>query len=322
MSLIVSPYEHRRDNRRRALLGYERGSNRRIIHPSRWENILQIAVVSPLSLKVPSRVDRRLFKETFCEDDERRTPAAFGTSKLRKLLIVVMRNATTGSPWPLSNHASAMFNDYARDDCNLNIPLWQILRASTAAPSFFPPQEIEIGGKRQLFVDGAVTPYNNPALLAFLMTTLPCYGVRWPTGRDQLSLLSIGTGFVRAKLRQRVAGHVTLLNQLSHAIPALIGAVATEQDLLCRVLGECVFGDEIDVELGRLQEPTLLPPEAQLFRYARYDLRLDQLQSRRLGRAETQIDNLRLIPMLQEIGREYAEQNVELDRNGVSISKV
>src|SRR5207253_2396564 len=77
------------------------------------------------------------FRGHFCEPDN--TPALMGSRLLRTKLLILMRNATTGSPWPVSNNPDAYYNDCSRDDCNLNIPLWQLLRASTAAPTYFPP---------------------------------------------------------------------------------------------------------------------------------------------------------------------------------------
>src|SRR5438128_247726 len=63
-----------------------------------------------------------------------------GSDELHCLLLVVMRNATTDSPWPLSNNPAARYNDRNREDCNLKLPLWQLVRASAAAPVFFPPE--------------------------------------------------------------------------------------------------------------------------------------------------------------------------------------
>src|SRR5262245_65518247 len=62
-----------------------------------------------------------------------------GSDTLRTLLMLVLRNATTDSPWPLSNNPNAKYNDSARPDSNLRLPLWQLVRASTAAPTYFPP---------------------------------------------------------------------------------------------------------------------------------------------------------------------------------------
>jgi patatin-like phospholipase/acyl hydrolase len=58
-----------------------------------------------------------------------------GSEKLKTLFLLVMRNATTDSPWPISNNPYAKYNDRARPDCNLNLPLWPLVRASTAARS-------------------------------------------------------------------------------------------------------------------------------------------------------------------------------------------
>ena len=37
---------------------------------------------------------------------------------------MVMRNATTDSPWPVSNNPFAKYNAKDRKDCNLNLYLW------------------------------------------------------------------------------------------------------------------------------------------------------------------------------------------------------
>jgi patatin-like phospholipase/acyl hydrolase len=60
-----------------------------------------------------------------------------GSESLQTLLLLVMRNATTDSPWPISNNPYAKYND-----TNHKFPLWQLVRASTAAPNYFPPEVI------------------------------------------------------------------------------------------------------------------------------------------------------------------------------------
>ncbi|KAK2595185.1 hypothetical protein QQS21_007090 [Conoideocrella luteorostrata] len=66
-----------------------------------------------------------------------------------------------------------------------DVPLWQALRATTAAPYFFAPQEIE--GKT--YQDGGIVEYNNPAALAcaetaviFPETPLPSIVASFGTG--------------------------------------------------------------------------------------------------------------------------------------------
>src|SRR5688500_5192583 len=55
--------------------------------------------------------DERLagkLKEVIGED------TTLGSDRLRTLLLIVMRNATTDSPWPLSNNPNAKYNDPSR----------------------------------------------------------------------------------------------------------------------------------------------------------------------------------------------------------------
>src|SRR5829696_7951026 len=98
---------------------------------------------------------------------------------LRCLLLVVTRNVTTDSPWPISSNPLAKYNDLSREDNNLKIPLWQLVRASTAAPVFFAPEVVQWDPndptKTFKFVDGGLTPYNNPAFLLCRMATQAPY---------------------------------------------------------------------------------------------------------------------------------------------------
>lgn len=121
--------------------------------------------------------------------------ATLGDARLRTLLMMVLRNETTDSPWPLSNATGARFNDRSRPDCNLDLPLWQLVRGSTAAPIYFPAEVIRVGGRRLVFADGGLTSFNNPAFQLFLMATLNAYGLSWPTGVDSLLPVSVGTGY-------------------------------------------------------------------------------------------------------------------------------
>ncbi len=119
-----------------------------------------------------------------------------GDKDLRTLLLLVMRNATTDSPWLLTNNPKAKYNDPARSDCNLNLPLWQLVRASTAAPIFFPPEEVAIAANKTFkFVDGGMTSFNSPGFQLFLMATSAPFNVNWETTNEQdMLLVSIGTG--------------------------------------------------------------------------------------------------------------------------------
>jgi patatin-like phospholipase/acyl hydrolase len=68
---------------------------------------------------------------------------------------------------------------------NKDLPLWRVVRASSAAPTFFPPTifGFDPSGKEGAFVDGGVSMYNNPAMLLYLMATLKGYRYEWETGK-------------------------------------------------------------------------------------------------------------------------------------------
>jgi predicted acylesterase/phospholipase RssA len=260
-----------------------------------------------------------LFKTHFTEVDGK--PALLGTDRLKTFLLIVMRNGSTGGLWPVINNPNAIYNRRQLPDgtpnpeCNLDFPLWQLLRASTAAPTFFPPEEIVLAGKPNLFMDGAMTPYNNPALIAVLTATLPQYRIGWPAGREALHVISVGTGLVRARMPAKSAADVNLIDHIRHIAPALIGAIAWEQDAACRVLGDCVHGGILDREIGALELPALLTAQEQKFTYARYDHPLDEKHPRikELPEQEIALDDLKMIPLLRELGKEYAKEHVSIE---------
>jgi hypothetical protein len=96
-----------------------------------------------------------------------------------------LRNATTDSPWPIWNNPFAKYNAGDRADCNPNLPLWKLVRGSTAAPVYFPPEVITLGPRDFIFVDGGVTMYSNPAFQMFLMATIDRYWPHVPTGKGR-----------------------------------------------------------------------------------------------------------------------------------------
>ncbi|MGH6624034.1 MAG: patatin-like phospholipase family protein, partial [Burkholderiaceae bacterium] len=139
--------------------------------------------------------------------------ATLGSARLRTLLMAVTRNATTDSPWPLTNNPRARYNLRTRPDCNLDLPLWKVVRASTAAPTFFPPEVVDLGPRRFVFVDGGVTTYNNPAFLAFVTATAQPYNIGWPTGEDRMLIVSVGTGSAAKLLPKLEPSDMTLIYQ-------------------------------------------------------------------------------------------------------------
>lgn len=162
-----------------------------------------------------------------------------------------------------------------------------------------------------------MTPYNNPALLLYRMATSPNYRLDWPAGEDRLMLVSVGAGSVFRPLpKARLLGKSILTN--ARTLPAtLMTSISVENDINCRIIGRCVYGDRIDSEIG-----SLIPAESRAsprqFLYARYnpDITQEGLTAMGLGdiKAGTlQIDNVAAIPDLLRVGEKAAEA-VDLPR--------
>lgn len=255
----------------------------------------------------------RILKETFGES------TTLGTDRLKTLLMVVLRNATTDSPWPLTNNPKAKYN---RVDCgdenNLHIPLWRVVRASTAAPTFYKAEEMQLGDNKFTFVDGALTPYNNPAFMMFLNATLPEYNLNWKATEEDLLLISIGTGMHPDSAPDLDPQKMNLLYTAKSAPKALIYANIIEQDKMCRLLGNCLAGDVLDGEIGDLIG-TRAPLQKKLFTYARYNVDLTRKSLKRISCEHLAdlplelLDGVELIEPLREVGRAIANDRVSIE---------
>ncbi len=267
--------------------------------------------------------------------------ANLATRRLKSLLLVVTRNATTDSPWPISTNPFAKYNDRNHPECNLRIPLWQLVRASTAAPVFFPPEVVRLNREKpeniRAFVDGGITPYNNPAFLLYRMATQPAYKLNWKTGEQNLLLISVGTGAAASTTQdtgRNVVGNLT-------GLPSeLMYGIQVDQDINCRTFGRCVHGAPIDREISNL----VLPIEDEIegakdhgrfFRYARYnaDISEDGLKALdaaldtnpahkdvpRVGKippgAVAQMDAVDQIPNLRKIGVAVAKTELDVKKH-------
>ena len=238
-----------------------------------------------------------------------------GSPMVRTLLMIMLRNATTDSPWPVSNNPSAKYNQRDLPSCNLKLPLWKLIRASTAAPIFFPPEEVMLEDQRFIFIDGAVSPYNNPAFQLFLMATLKAYRLNWPTGEDKMLLVSVGTGTDNyADLTLRPS-RMHLFYHAPRLPLVLMAAANAEQDLLCRAFGRCMFGDPIDREVGDLQgEAGEGAVDPKLFTYLRYNVELSQSGLVTMGLGDIRmkdvgpLDAFRRIDALRRIGQAAARK--------------
>jgi len=241
-----------------------------------------------------------------------------GTDKLRTLLMMVMRNASTDSPWPVSSNPRAKYNQRNRADCNLDLPLWELIRASTAAPVYFPPEVVRVGQKEFIFVDGGLTMYNNPAFILFLMATVAPYNLGWATGEDRLLLVSVGTGSNPKANENLDPDEMNVLFNAASVPSALMYAALNEQDMLCRVFGRCRAGAPLDREIGDLHGPGG-PAEPRLFTYMRYNCELSREALDALGLKHVKpenvqrLDSIEHMDQLRDVGRTAARREVRAE---------
>jgi hypothetical protein len=223
---------------------------------------------------------RARYDERALEENLRRLIGAertLGSADLHTGLLIVTKRLDSGSPWPLSNNPRGLFHQAPTGAdwvANADYPLWKVVRASAAAPSFFEPQTITIAtapGKQDVvatFVDGGVSPWNNPSLQAFLFATLKGYRLHWPTGAERLLLVSVGTG--RPDPARRPAGMAAA--EAIDALMALMDDCSSVVELLLQSLTSSPTARQIDREINDLRDDLL--PGQPLLSYLRYDLPL------------------------------------------------
>lgn len=256
--------------------------------------------------------------------------AVVGTRTLDTLdlltgLCIVAKRMDTGSPWIIANNPRSRYWDTPPDGRfigNRHFKLSNLVRASTAAPTFFDPEVLPIieGKIEGLFIDGAVTPHNNPALALFLMTTLKPFGLCWPTGPHRLLMTSLGTGNFRSPL---AAADASRIRAIGLAIRSLQTLIHDGQDMVLTLMqwfGECEIPWMINGELGTLADE--FPPGGPMFRFLRYDVNLeahwlkDELDLNVSAGDVTrlhELDNPDMVPLLYEIGKRAAARQVKAE---------
>lgn len=247
-----------------------------------------------------------------------------GDPGVRTGLLIVTKRTDTGSPWPIGNNPAGRYYRAGSGDkwiSNADYPLYQVVRASTAAPSYFDPERIEIAhevGRKPVvgeFVDGGMSPFNNPALQAFMYATLEGYRVRWKTGADRLLLVSVGTGSRDPSIgpsRTAAGGALDCLMGLMDDCASLV-------ETLMQWMSTSPTARQIDRELGDLSGDLL--GGTPLLAYQRYNLSLtaDKVHKLKPGLTDETIKSLPAmdepdnLEILRELGKIAAEREVQPD---------
>ena len=256
---------------------------------------------------VQAALDAQLGAETTLDGDRIRTG----------LMIMTKR---TGSPWPVHNHPNAR---YAAQDGKLRLS--QVVRASTAAPTYFEPQAIEISSRdgntvKGAFVDGGVSPFNDPALQLLMLAVLDGHGFRWHPGKDKLLLISLGTGTYKKSFTAEQLEKMPAAEQGLRSLQSLMDDCARLNHCMLQWLTNCMTPWQIDRAVGKMEIDSKNGP--QLATSARYNVLLEPgwLKTEvAIERAPDKLekiadmDNPSNMDELAEIGREAAQLQVKPD---------
>ncbi|MGK2864707.1 MAG: patatin-like phospholipase family protein [Chitinophagaceae bacterium] len=208
-----------------------------------------------------------------------------GSEQIKTGLCIVAKRADTNSVWPLINHPGGKYFN-SPDGMNKDILLWKAVRASAAAPTYFIPQVIDVGGglKTAAFVDGGVSMANNPSLQLLMVATLKGFPFRWKLGADHMLLVSVGTGMSKwEKIPTKVSKN-NLLNWAKEIPDMLMQDASWHNQAIMQWLSSCDTRWSIDGEIGDLADDLITndPEKKGLLTYLRYNLWLDAATLKKL----------------------------------------
>jgi len=261
---------------------------------------------------------------------ERHLKEVFGditlaSDQIKTGLCIVAKRADTNSTWPIINHPEGKYYD-SKDGKNKDIPLWKAVRASTAAPSYFLPEIIDVGGgiPKGAFVDGGVSMAGNPALQLLMVATLKGFPFQWQLGAENILLVSVGTGMGKPDQLPKQITDNHRLNWAKQVPDMFMQDASWLNQIVLQWLSSSPTSWEIDGEIGNLEDDLLVTDTSKkgLISYLRYNLWLDAENLKRLiGKdySKAQIDSL--VEMsnadnrntLHEIGVKAAEEEIKAE---------
>jgi uncharacterized protein len=248
-----------------------------------------------------------------------------GSDRIRTGLAIVTKRADNGSVWILHNNPRGQFfassSATGGSTANGDIPLASAILASTAAPTFFRPEFIKVADQELgAFVDGGVSPHNDPSLHLLMLANLKGYNIGWPLGHERLLLASVGTGFFRQRRSVERLRYTPSVFQAVNALTSMIDDGSRLVQLLMQWASDTPTPRRMDSEVGDLSEDRLA--HQPLLHYVRYDgqLEIDWLIER-LGITITReqvmriqkMDDPRSVDLLIQIGQEIATRHVKAE---------
>lgn len=241
---------------------------------------------------------------------------------LRTGLAIMTKRMDTGAPWVVVNCPRAKFWEDPPDGAylgNRRYPLATLVRASTAAPYYFAPERLRIVESEPpgLFIDGGVTPHNNPSFQLLMLARMTAYGLEWPTGPERLLFFSIGTGSFRPRLDPGAAMRMASIALAGQALRSVVQDGQRLVLTLMQWLSDPAAPWPINSEIGDLHGEVLAGRP--LLSFQRYDIALEaDWLSETLGEsipprelaALRVLDSVRFIPLAERLARKAASLQV------------
>lgn len=222
-----------------------------------------------LTPKFPAEPVRKALEDHLGADTTLDSP------RIRTGLMVMTKRLDTGSPWPLHNHPGARY--HAQDG---KLLLIQVVRASTAAPTYVEPEPIATAARdgtvveEGAFVDGGVSPFYDPALQLLMLAALGGHGFRWQTGKDRLLMVSVGTGTHKQTFSAEKLLGMPAVEQGLRSLQSLMDDCGRMNHAILQWVTNCLTPWTIDSAVGDMKLDSASGP--QLATYARYNVLLDQ----------------------------------------------
>lgn len=236
---------------------------------------------------------KAIFKDARLGDDSNKTGFCAVTKRL-----------DTCSTWPVTNNPLAKY--FSRNRFFIR----DIVRASTAAPTYFEPEVIDVGdGQDGIFVDGGMSMMNNPSLQLFLIATLNGFNLKWKQGHDQLFIVSIGTGRRDKKLIGEKYRDPKLWDIAKFAPDQLMSDAAESVELMMQFMGKSTGPlRKIDSEVGDLGGDAINGGSA--FSYLRYNVNV----------VKNELDNIGVTGLSPETIQSLME--MDLPQNVETLTKI
>ncbi len=205
-----------------------------------------------------------------------------GGDEVKTGLMVMAKRLDTGSPWVIHNNPRGKYYDSDGSWIpNKEYLLREVIRASTAAPHYFEPEGIQIAaGLEGAFVDGGVSPFNNPALQALMLATLDGFGLKWPFGADKLMVVSVGTGSRSLKLDSQKVLDMPAVALAGQSVLSIMADCDWLNQAILQWMSRSPTAWHIDSEVEYLQEDVIGGGEP-LIHYLRYNILFDPVWLKR-----------------------------------------